>query len=182
MSQKTSFSGLRPSRGAMRLMVGSMLLAVAAVAVQPSFARGGDHHGRGMDQGEMFGGGGGRHMGRMLDLVDASEAQRAEIKKIHEAAAVDMKALRDSGRGLRERGRQLMLAPGAVDRGAAESLRLEMLALHDKMSKRRLDTMLAVADVLTPEQRAKIGEVMAKRGERMRDRMENRRGDAAPKS
>lgn len=181
MSQQISLSGQRPGRGTVRMLFGSLLVAAAAIAVQPSFAAGGDHHRGGPGHGEMFGGGS-RHMGKMLDMVDATDAQRAQIKQIHEAAAADMKPLHDAGRSLRDRSRQLLISPNAVDRGAAESLRLEMLALHDKVSKRRLDAMLAVADVLTPEQRAKIGEMMAKRGDRMRKRMEKHNGEAASKS
>ncbi len=181
MFQQISLSGQRPGRGTMRMLFGSLLVAAAAVAVQPSFAAGGDHHRGGSGHGEMSSGGS-RHMGKMLDKVDATEAQRAQIKQIHEAAKVDMKPLREAGRSLRERSSQLLNSPNAVDRGAAESLRLEMMALHDQVSKRRLDAMLAVADVLTPEQRAKIGEMRAKRGDHMRKRMERHHGEAAPKS
>lgn len=180
MSHDFSVAGLRTSRTAMRAVFGSLLIAAAAVSVQPSFAQGFGHH-RGGEHGEMMGGG--RHMGRMLDAVDATDAQRAQIRQIHEAAAADMKPLHEAGRALRERARQLMVAPGAVDRGAAETLRLETMALQDKISKRRLDAMLAVADVLTPQQRAKMGELMAKRGERMRERMQRHHGGPdAPKS
>ncbi|MEO8278909.1 MAG: Spy/CpxP family protein refolding chaperone [Ideonella sp.] len=179
MSQKFSIAGLRTSRTAMRTVFASLLIGAAAISVQPSFAQGFGHH-RGAEQGDMMGGG--RHMGRMLDAVGATDAQRAQIKQIHAAAAADMKPLLESGRGLRERGRQLMVAPGAVDRGAAETLRLDTMALQNTISKRRLDAMLAVADVLTPEQRAKIGDMMAKRGQRMGERMKRHQGDATPKS
>ncbi len=181
MSQKFSLAGLSASRPTMRTLVGGLLIAAAVVSAQPSFAEGfGHHRGGGGEHGEMMGGG--RHMGRMLIAVDATDAQRAQIQQIHEAAAADMKPLREAGRGLRERARQLMVSPNAVDRGAAETLRLETMALQDKVSKRRLDAMLAVADVLTPQQRAKLGEMMAKRGDRNHDRMKRHHGDAASKS
>ena len=181
MTQNFSVAGLRTGRTAMRAVFGSLLIAAAAVSVQPSLAQGFDHQRGGMGgHGEMMAGG--QHMGRMLDAVGATDAQRAQIKQINEAAAADMKPLHEAGRSLRERARQLMASPNAVDRSAAESLRLETMALHDKVSKRRLDAMLAVADVLTPQQRAKIGEMMAKRAEHMRDGMKRHHGDAAPKS
>ncbi len=130
------------------------------------------------DRGEMMGGGG-RHMGHMLDAVDATDAQRAQIKQIHEASAAKMKPLRDTERGLRERGRQLLVSPNGIDRGAAETLRLQGLELHNQMSKIRLDSMLSSAEVLTPQQRAKLGEMAAKRSERMRERMKRHHGEPA---
>ncbi len=179
MSQNFSLAGLSTSRTAVRTLVGGLLIAAAVVSVQPSYAQGGHHRGGG-EHGEMMGGG--RHMGRMLDAVGADDAQRAQIKQIREAAAVDLKALRESGRPLRERARQLMASPNAVDRSAAEILRQDMLRLHDQVSKRRMQSMLDAADVLTPTQRAKLGELMAKRGEHMRDRMKRHHGDAGSKS
>ncbi|MDD5471497.1 MAG: hypothetical protein PHP05_06240 [Sideroxydans sp.] len=42
-------------------------------------------------------------------------------------------------------------------------MRAEQIKLADDASKRMTSTMLAVADVLTPEQRAKLAEKMEKR-------------------
>lgn len=172
-----------PSRGVTRTVLGSLLVAAAALTVQPSFAhgdrhRGGEGHGK---HGMMSEGGGQRHMGRMLDLVEATDAQRAAIKGIADAAKLKAEPIRAQHRAMREQARAQMNS-GTVNRTAAESLRQQMLALHDQASKIRLDTMLDIADQLTPEQRAKIGAMMAKRGERMREHRMRNQGDAAPKS
>ena len=129
------------------------------------------HHG--MGGGMMFGGSPermGRMIDHMLDGLNASDAQRSQIKQIAAAAAADLKTQAQSGRALRQRGMQIFTAP-TVDAAAAEQTRQQMLQQHDVMSKRVTQAMLDVARVLTPEQRAKIGERMRDRQARMEERM-----------
>ena len=133
---------------------------------------GGGMHG-GMGAGMMFRGSP-EHMGRMIDhLLDglnASDAQRSQIKQIASAAATDLKAQAEAGRGLRQRGMQAFTAP-TVDAAAAEQVRQQMLQQHDQMSRRMTQAMLDVARVLTPEQRARLGERMPDHHARREDRM-----------
>ncbi|WP_418315942.1 Spy/CpxP family protein refolding chaperone [Piscinibacter sakaiensis] len=171
-------------RGVTRTVLGSLLVAAAALAAQPSLAHGERHHGGGGGHHGMMMEGGGpqqRHMARMLDFVEATDAQRASVKGIADAAAAKAKPLRDQQRALREQARAQMNS-GVVNRTAAESMRQQMVALHDQTSKIRLDAMLDIADQLTPEQRAKIGAMMAKRAEHKREHRMQHHGDAAPKS
>ena len=132
---------------------------------------GGMHHG--MDGGMMFRGSP-EHMGRMidhmLDGLNASDAQRGQIKQIAAGAATDLKAQREASRALRQRAMQAFTAP-TVDAGAVEQVRQQMLQQHDQMSRRVTQAMLDVARVLTPEQRARLGERMRDRQARMEDRM-----------
>ena len=121
-----------------------------------------------------------RRVDRMLDGVGASDAQRAQIRQIAQAAAADMTAQRDAGRGLRAQAVQILTAP-SVDAAAAESLRQQMLVQHDQGSSRMLKAMLDVANVLTPEQRMKLAERMRQRAEQMRHRMREMR-DRAPRT
>jgi Spy/CpxP family protein refolding chaperone len=136
---------------------------------------GGMHHGMdgGMGGGMMFRGSP-EHMGRMidhmLDGLNASDAQRGQIKQIAAGAATDLKAQREAGRALRQRAMQAFTAP-TVDAGAVEQVRQQMLQQHDQMSRRVTQAMLDVARVLTPEQRARLGERMRDRQARMEDRM-----------
>jgi Spy/CpxP family protein refolding chaperone len=129
--------------------------------------------------GMMFGGSP-EHMGRMidhmLDGLNASDAQRSQIKQIAAQAAADLKAQAAAGRGLRQRGMQIFTAP-TVDAAAAEQLRQQMLQQHDQMSRRVTQAMVAVANVLTPEQRAKVGERMRDRQARMEERMKRMERD-----
>jgi len=131
--------------------------------------------GPGGNPGMMMFGGSPEHVGRavdhLLDGLGATDAQRSQIKQIATAAAADLKAQRDAGRGLHEKAMQVFAAP-SVDAAAAESLRQQMLAQHDQASKRMLQAMLDVSKVLTPEQRAKVGERMKQRQAVMQDRQQ----------
>ena len=133
------------------------LLALSGFAAQ---ARGhGDHGGGGHG---MMGG----RIERLLETVDASDAQRSQIKQIMDAARADLKGQRDAGRKLHEQGLTLFAAPN-VDAAAIEALRVQMQAQRDTASKRMSQAMVDAARVLTPEQRAKFAEKMKKRQARM---------------
>ncbi len=167
-----------------RLLALGVFAAAAASVTLPALAQGhAGHHGPGMGGpgagGMMMFGGPpervARGLDRMLDGLNATEAQRAQVRQIATAAAADMKAQHEAGRGLREQGMQLFTAP-VVDAAAAESLRQQMSAQHDQASKRMLQAMLDVSKVLTPEQRAKLGERMKERQAMHKDRMERMQG------
>ena len=169
----------------MRLMAVSVLvvaIAGAAVSAQAQGHPGGGHHGgHGGHAMMMFGGSPaqvGRAVDRMLDGLKATPAQRDQIKQIAIAAATDLKVQRDAGRELREKGMQVFAAP-SVDAGAAEALRQQMSAQHDQASKRMLQAILDVAQVLTPEQRATLGARMKERHAMMKDRMQRRQHERA---
>jgi periplasmic protein CpxP/Spy len=108
-----------------------------------------------------------RKIDQLLDGLNTSDAQRAQIKQIAMAAAADLRGQRNAGRALREKGMQIFAAP-TVDAAAAESLRQQMLAQHDQASKRTLQALLDVSKVLTPEQRAKAAARMQERVRRDR--------------
>lgn len=160
------------SRTMRLLTVGVVVVAAACAAVS---AQAQAMPGPGARPGMMLFGGPPEHVERsvdhMLDGLGASDAQRAQIKQIAQAAAVDLKAQREAGRGLREKGMQIFAAP-TVDAAAAESVRQQVQAQQDQASKRMLQAMLDVSKVLTPEQRAKIGERMKNREAQMHDRMQ----------
>ncbi len=163
------------SRG-LKWMLSGMVVAVAATFALSVWAQpGGPGHGPGMHgmdgPGMMMGGG--RGVDRALDGLNASEAQRTQIRQIFKAAADDLRGQRAQRRALHERGLQIFAAP-TVDAAAAEQLRQQMQALQEQASKRRLQAMLDASKVLTPEQRAKLAERMKQREEIMRERMERR--------
>jgi periplasmic protein CpxP/Spy len=165
-------------RGLKRVVLGVMVAIAATLGLSAWAQHGPGGHGGGMGAG-MFGGSP-EHIQHMLDDLNASDAQRAQIKQIVKAAATDMKAQREAGRALHEKAMQVFTAP-AVDANAAEQLRQQMLVQHEQMSRRVLQAMLEASNVLTPEQRAKLGEQMKKRSDRMHERMQ--RGEAErPKS
>lgn len=103
-----------------------------------------------------------RMLERMLDDVKATDAQRAKIKQIAEAARTDLEQQHESARDLHEKTMQILNAP-KVDEAAAESLRQQMLAQHDKASNRTLQALIEISRVLTPEQRAQVAQRMKDR-------------------
>ena len=164
----------------MKWMLSGLVVAVAATFALSAWAmpdgqgpRGG-HGGPGMMEGPgmMFGGPGmmmgGRGVDRMLDGLNATDAQRTQIKQILKAAADDMQAQR---RDLHERGLQIFSAP-EVDAAAAEQLRQQMLQQREVGSKRMLQAMLDVSKVLTPEQRVKLAERIRQHDEMRKERMD----------
>jgi protein CpxP len=190
MTTRTMGTAARTTGRSVRwVMIGMLMTLLAAIGLsawaQPMPGMQGgpgmDRHMHGGGMGMMFGGGSPERMGRaidrMLDGLNASDAQRSQIKQIVAQAAADLKAQAAAGRGLRQRGMQIFTAPN-VDAGAAEQLRQQMLQQHDQMSRRVTRAMLDVANVLTPEQRAKIGERMRDRQARMEERMKRMDRDA----
>ena len=164
------------------VMMGMVLTLLAAIGVSawaqaPAQPAAGMHHGMQHHGGPGMMGGSPERMGRMLDRMldglNATDAQRAQIKQIMAQAAADLKGQRQAARELRQRGMQILTAP-AVDGNAAEQVRLQSLALHDKMSQRVTQAMVAAASVLTPEQRAAIGQRLKDRQARMEERMNKR--------
>ena len=171
------------------VMIGMVLTLLAAIGVsagaqapaspasaEPGMHRMQHHGGRGMM------GGSPEHMGRMLDHMldglNATDAQRAQIKQIMAQASADLKGQAQAARELRQRGMQVLTAP-AVDANAAEQVRLQTMQLHDQMSRRMTQAMVAAASVLTPEQRAAIGQRLKDHQARMEERMKKREQDGA---
>ena len=132
-------SALRGAPGARArlVMMGMVLTLLAAIGVSawaqaPASAapagpamHGMQHHG---GPGTM--GGSPERMGRMLDHMldglNASDAQRAQIKQIMAQASADLKGQAQAARELRQRGMQLFTVP-AVDANAAEQVRLQTM-------------------------------------------------------
>ncbi len=144
------------------------VVAVAATTLGAAAWADGDHGGRPWGHAGMGGPGpfglglfGGpperieRGVDRMLDGLQATDAQRTQVKQIALAAANELKTQREAGRGLFERNLQLFAAP-VVHANAAEQLRQQMLAQHDQTSRRALQAMLEISRVLSPEQRATL--------------------------
>lgn len=176
-----------------RMVSASVLLAAlaaggASVSAQPApggwgMHGGGMHGGRDGDgAGMMFGGSPermGRMIDRMLDGIGATDAQRSQIKQIAAAAAADLRANGGASRDLRQRSMQIFTAP-TVDAAAAEQLRQQMSQQQDRASRRVTQAMVDIARVLTPEQRARIGERMKDRQARMDERMKRMQGRMPP--
>jgi periplasmic protein CpxP/Spy len=165
----------------LRMLLATLAVALAASLCQTAMAQpqpdttqdgvhGGMHEG---GMGHRVGMGGMHHIGRMLDAVNATPEQRAQIKQIMEAAHTDLKAQRASGMALRQQSMAL-LTQTTIDARAVETARQQMLAQHDATSKRMTQAMVDAANVLTPPQRQTLAGLMAKRQAMMQRHMNER--------
>lgn len=103
-----------------------------------------------------------RGVKHMLDDVKANDAQKAQATAIVKASVEKGAPLAEKLRGNHEQMRKLMSA-ATIDKAAIEALRAEQIKLADEASKLATQTMQDIAEVLTPEQRAKLAEKMEKR-------------------
>lgn len=188
---KAATSSVHAARG-LKLVMWVALLAVGGTVALSSWAQASGsqdgpvrhpahHHGpRGGDFG--FGGRGlligtpeqvDRGVDRFLKGIDATEAQRMQVKQIARAAAADLKPTHEVVRGLRSHSQALFAAP-VVDARAVEATRAQLVVQHDQASKRISQAMLDISAVLTPEQRAQLAQQMKQRQDRMKERLQHR--------
>lgn len=153
-----------PRVGKRRVLIGSIVAGAILALAGGAFAFA--HGERGMHGGgmsfdpisERFR----THVAHVLEAVDATPEQQAQVKSIVDAAAKDLDALR-AQHGSAHRELHDTLTAAAIDRGRLETLRASHIEALDTASKRCLTALADAADVLTPEQRAQLGEKMAKR-------------------
>jgi Spy/CpxP family protein refolding chaperone len=137
-------------------------LVVAAGAAGASFANGGaglpgHQSGAGhmaMDPAAME-----AHIDKMVEqfAADASPDQKARVAAIAKAAMADLRPAHEQFRQAHARAHELLMAP-VIDRAALEQLRATQMQRMEFISRRILAAVEDAADVLTPEQRAKLAE------------------------
>lgn len=145
------------------IAAGVLVLAAGSALVVAHAGGRGPHamHGGGMDFDEIsdhFQ----VHIEHVLEDVDASPDQQAQVRAIVASAAEDVKALRAQHAGAHTRLQEILVAP-SVDRGQLETLRAEHVAAIDAASKRCVTALADAADVLTPEQRSKLAARLERR-------------------
>ncbi|MBV8037541.1 periplasmic heavy metal sensor [Roseateles sp.] len=146
----------------LRVTTVAAALAVGGVAAQAQPGPGPRGGPAMMMPGDLFGG----HMDHLLDAVNATDAQRSQIEAIFKAARQDLSGQRDAGMKLHQQMAALYTATN-IDAAAIEAVRVQLSALRETASKRLSQASIDAARVLTPEQRAKIGDIMKKRQARM---------------
>ena len=100
----------------------------------------------------------------VLSSADPTDDQIDQAVEIVAAAMRDFKAMKEE-RGEQHERFAAALSSDAVDRADLEAMRAEMIARFETGSQRGLDAMIELAEVFTPEQRAKlIEEAEAHRG------------------
>jgi protein CpxP len=94
----------------------------------------------------------------ILLRVDASEEQRRQVQAIVQTAVKDLLPMRDQHHQHREALREALTQP-TINRGSLEEVRRAELQLADEASSRLVEAIASAAEVLTPEQRAKLAEL-----------------------
>jgi Spy/CpxP family protein refolding chaperone len=95
--------------------------------------------------------------------IDANADQQAKLEAIVKSAVGDLVPMRDTMFAGRQQMRDLLTQP-TIDRAAIERLRAEQIATVDALSKRIAQAVGDAADVLTLDQRRKLGEMLPPRG------------------
>ncbi|HEY2662487.1 MAG TPA: Spy/CpxP family protein refolding chaperone [Caulobacteraceae bacterium] len=100
------------------------------------------------------------HIERLLTQVDATPEQKAKIETILKEAFHSMGPLHEKMASTHADLHRLLAAP-TIDRAALEQLRAARIADIDQASKTTVQALADAAEVLTPEQRAKLATLMA---------------------
>jgi Spy/CpxP family protein refolding chaperone len=101
----------------------------------------------------------GRMIRHLAVELDATAEQQQKLQAIVTAAAKDVLPVREKMWAARRQTREL-LTQTTVDRAALEKLRAEQIATADATSKRVLQAVADAAEVLTPDQRKKLAEML----------------------
>jgi len=96
-----------------------------------------------------------RRIDAILTRVGATADQKTQIHAIADAAKADLVPLHAEMGDYRKQMRVLLGAP-AIDTTAIETLRAQNVQTMDKISQRVTKALVDAANVLTPEQRAKL--------------------------
>jgi Spy/CpxP family protein refolding chaperone len=152
---------LRSRRWIMAVLVGGSIAAATAggariaSAAQAVIGHHGGHHGA-MDPAAAD-----RHIGAMVDRVlpDGTPDQKTRLAALVRSAHAEMAPVHEQLRQAHEQARQLLMQPH-VDRAALEALRAAQMRQLDAASQRLVQRLADAADILTPEQRARLFEHM----------------------
>ena len=101
------------------------------------------------------------HMQQMLDAVGATADQKAKIASILHAGFAPMMQMHAEMKRAHASLHALITAP-TIDRVALEQLRSREMAALDAASRGMVKAMADAAEVLRPDQRAKLAAMMAK--------------------
>ena len=96
----------------------------------------------------------------ILSRIEASDAQRQQVKAIVQATVQDLMPMREQHHQNRQTMLQALTQP-TIDRVVLGDVRHAELQLADMASDRIITALANVAEALTPEQRTKLAEFMS---------------------
>ena len=106
------------------------------------------------------------HVTQMLDAVGAGDDQKAKISSILHAGFEPMAKMHEDMAKTHNALHQILAAP-TVDRAALEQLRAAQIARIDSVSRTATAALADAADILRPDQRAKLATLAAEHGHGM---------------
>lgn len=95
--------------------------------------------------------------------IGANADQQEKLSVIAKGLVKDVLPVREKMQTARQQARDLLTAQ-TVDRAALEKLRADQIATHEAASKRLVQALADAADILTPEQRKKLNDLLPSRG------------------
>lgn len=95
--------------------------------------------------------------------IDATAEQQDKLRAVVRGAVKDLLPVREKLLAARATARDL-LTQQTIDRAAIEKLRADQIAVHDATSKRVIQAVADAAEVLTPEQRRKLADMLPRHG------------------
>ncbi len=112
-------------------------------------------------------------------LHDLSDAQRTQIKQIFEGSKAAVKPLWQQERQNHQAMMQLVTS-GTFDEAKAQAIATQAAQTHAQLEVEHARIMSQAYQVLTPEQKTELTEIMAKHQQRMEEHMHQHQG--APES
>jgi protein CpxP len=91
--------------------------------------------------------------------VDATNEQQDKLRAVVKNAVKEVLPMREKVQAAREQARKLLTEP-TINRSEIEKLRAEHVALADTFSRRVAQAFTDAAEILTPEQRKKLADLM----------------------
>jgi Spy/CpxP family protein refolding chaperone len=110
-------------------------------------------------------------IGHWADVLDLTDAQQAQIKQLHENAKPTMKPLMQQEHQSHEALMQLITS-GNFTEVAAKKILDQESAVHEQLALQHASFAAQAYQLLTPEQKTKFAQVMARHQQRMQQHMQ----------
>ena len=114
--------------------------------------------------------------GKVLKQLNLTPEQLQKLKAIRDRDLAQMRELSQKVRQANQELRKLLAGTESID--VIRAQHTQVMALQQELQKQHFERMLAMREILTPQQRSQLNEVMQKNRDRLRegmkDRMQNR--------
>jgi periplasmic protein CpxP/Spy len=106
-------------------------------------------------------------MDRMLEQLNLSDEQSQQIEEIKTQSRTNNESLYQEIEAIHEEMRSLLAEDPSVEQLREQHQKMQ--ALHQQLGDNRFETMLQIREVLTPEQRSQMAELIIEKRERRGD-------------